>query len=295
MAEERTNNGYKITIFILVLIIAGLVFDKVSQMKQKNNLIDTIETVSFEKDSLQGELNDLYLTYSTLQTNNEELNDSLAAQRDKVQELMEQLKHVKSNDYARIQQLKAEVETLKNIMKSYVRQIDSLYQANQILIAENTQIKTQYTQVIEEKQDLIQEKDSLQQTVNIAKELTIYSSQVSALNKRGKTTERIKKAKKIQICFLLSENKVVSTGRKYIYLRVAKPDGEILRNNNSGFFDYQGKSIAYSSVKEIEYDGSSQNICMYYNIMREDLPKGTYSLFLFVDGHQIGDAKITLK
>jgi hypothetical protein len=34
---------------------------------------------------------------------------------------------------------------------------------------------------------------------------------------------------------------------------------------------------------------------MYYNIRSEGLPAGTYTLFLFAEGKQIGDAKITLK
>ncbi|MBN2890766.1 MAG: hypothetical protein JXL97_02775 [Bacteroidales bacterium] len=296
MTKKQSNLGYKITIILLSAVIAWLVYDKITTGKENNALIAEIEETSFQKDSLNSELSELYLTYNELYTNNESLNDSLGNQQQKIKELMEEISKVKSNDYARINQLKTEVETLKKIMKSYVRQIDSLYQENKILIAENTEIKHNYTQVVDINEQLTEQKDSLQETVNVAKELTAYNTSFVALNQRGKTTDRIKKAEKFQICFMMSENKVATTGRKNIYIRVTKPgSGEVLRNDNSGFFNFQGESIAYSSVRTLEYDGSAQDICLFYDINTEDLPEGDYTVFIFVDGRQIGDKTITLK
>ncbi len=295
MTDKRSNLGYKIIIILLFIALIALVFDKINTKKENNNLITKIETTSFQKDSLRGVLEDLYLSYNSLQTNNKKINDSLQSQQQRVKKLMQELRNTKSNEYGKIKTLKKEVETLKKIMKSYVRQIDSLYQKNQILITENKHIKTQYSQVVDENDQLATQNDSLAETVKIAKTLSAYSEQIVALNRRGKTTRRIRKAKKLQICFLLSENKVSTKGKKYVYLRVTKPDGEVLRNDNSGFFNYEDKSIAYSAVKEIDYDGNSQNICIYYDMTNEDLPRGEYTAFLFIDGKEIGDTNIKLK
>jgi len=295
MTDKKSNIGYKITIILLSFIIIYFVFDKIHTIKQKDIMVVKIEAQTMQKDSLNDELEDLLMAYDGLETNNAQINDSLASQQARIQELITELQNVQASDYARIQQLKDEVETLKSIMKSYVHQIDSLYQQNQILIVQNTQIQQQYDDQVSHTQDLTTQNDSLQETIQVAKELTAYSLVFSALNQRGKDTQRSRKVVKFKVCFLLSENKVISTGRKYIYLRVTKPDGEVLRNDNSGFFDYQGSQIAYSSVKEIEYDGSSQNLCMFYNIAVDDLPEGQYSVFIFSEGKQIGDASITLK
>ncbi len=295
MAKENSNIGYKITIILLSFIIIYFVFDKIHTIKQKDQLIVQVEATTMQKDSIRNELDDLYHSYDGLQTNNAVLNDSLAVQQARIKEVMDELQNIKSNDYARIKQLKDEVETLKLIMRSYVRQIDSLYTQNQVLITQNTQIKNQYDNQVQQNQQIVSENDSLQQTVKLAKELTAYSIGITAINQRGKETQRIKKTKKFQVCFILSENKIISTGRKKVYIRVTKPDGEVLRNSNSGFFNYQGKSIAYSEVKEIEYDGSSQNLCVFYTIATDDLPAGQYTAFLFSEGVQIGDIAITLK
>lgn len=295
MSEKKSNSGYKITIILLSVVIAWLLYDKITTGKENTELITEIEVTSFEKDSLRNELSDLYLTYSDLQTNNASLNDSLSKQQEKVKELMDELSKVKANDYARIQQLKKEVETLKKVMKSFVHQIDSLYQENQVLIAENTQIKENYDEVVVINENLTSEKDSLEQTVTVAKELTAYNTSFVALNKRGKTTNRIKKVQQFQLCFMLSENKIASTGRKNVYIRITQPgSGAVLRNDNSGFFNFQGNSIAYSSVRQVEYDGTSTDVCIFYDLVIEDLPKGDYTAFIFVDGKQIGDKKITL-
>lgn len=295
MATKKSNIGYKITIILLLAVIAWLVYDKITTKTETTQMITVIEESTHDKDSLKYELENLYLSYGDLETNNVEINDSLTAQKEKIKELIQEIQNVKSYNYAKIQQLKDEVETLKKVMKSFVHQIDSLYQENQVLIAENTEIKTNYTNVVEINENLTDQKDSLQETVKIAKELAAYNTNFVAINKRDKTTDRIKKAQKFQVCFMLSENKITSQGRKNAYIRITKPSGEVLRNDNSGFFNYQGESIAYSSTRQIEYDGSAQDICMFYTIVSEDLPKGEYTIFIFIDGKQIGDQTIHLK
>ncbi len=295
MTKNKSNIGYKVIIILLTLVIIWLFYDKMNAKKQNEELVTKIEKTTMQKDSIRNDLEDLYMTYNSLQSNNKTLNDSLTKQKEKIAKLMRKVKNMKNIDYSQIRALKKEVSTLKKIMKSYIHQIDSLYQQNKVLTKENKKIKTQYTQVVQEKQNLAQAKDSLEATVKQAQELTAYNTNMIALNRRDRSTRRIHKTRKFKICFLLSENKVTSTGTKKVYLRVTKPDGEVLRNDNSGFFNYQGKAIAFSSEKQIEYNGNSQNVCIFYNVERKDLPRGTYTAFLFIDGRQIGDIKIKLK
>ncbi len=266
--------------------------------REQNNLLTKIQQLeqnTFEKDSLMSELEDMYLSYSQLKTNNDSLNQKLENQKQRIEALMEELRRVKANDRAKIKQLKEEIATLRKIMKSYIRQIDSLYERNQILITENRQIKQQYQQVVEEKQVIEQEADSLKTTVKLAQQLTVSYINFSALNKRGKITKRIRKAHKFEVCFTLTENKIAPKGRKKVYIRVAKPDGEILLNSKSGLFKYQDKEIYYSAMREINYDGKAQNVCVYFDNPYTDLPSGTYTVFIFVENYQVGDKTITLK
>ncbi len=299
MEKTQRNNQTKTIIFIAIIviqlfIIGWLVFDKETTRVETKVLITRLEYSKTAKDSLVEELKDISESYKDLETNNSALNSKLKKEQEKIEELLTQLKKVKSSDNYRISQYKDEIETLKNIMKGYIAQIDELNQKNKQLIAENTEIKENYDIVVTEREELVEKSDSLQNKVEIASELQVLNIGFVALNKRGKATKRIKKTTKFQICFTLNKNKITETGNKAVFIRIADPSGKILRNNTSGFFDFQGASIAFSSNKNITYDGKGQDICMYYN-NSEDLPKGTYSVFIFIDGKQIETRTVDLK
>lgn len=295
MTENKSNTKLIVIIVILSILSAFLLIDKFFSHKQVVKYETIVEQKNDEKDSLQNELQDMYIEYANLQTNNQQINDSLKAQKERIADLLQEIRNVKSNDQYKIKQMKEEIAVLKDIMKSYIKQIDSLYTQNQNLIAENTTIKKQYNQEIQKTQELTQKTDSLEQKVSVAKKLTAYNIVINTLNDREKTTNRVNKISKFEVCFLLSENQVITKGRKYIYLRIAKPDSEILINDKSGYFNFENKMIAYSSIKEIEYNGQSTNACMYFINPYEDLPAGKYTIFIFADGKQIGDQQIVLK
>ncbi len=295
MEKKQTLTIVFISVIVIQLfIILWLVFDKQTIKQETRVLITHLEYSKTAKDSLVTELNQISESYRDLETNNSELNSKLKKEQAKIDELLTQLKKVKSSDSYNISKYKDEIETLKNIMKSYIAQIDDLNQKNEKLIAENTEIKENYNIVITEKDELIEKSDSLEARVEIASELQVLNLGFVALNKRGKETNRIKKTKQFQNCFVLNKNKITETGDKTVYIRIADPAGKILRNNTSGFFDFQGAEIAFSSKKNITYNGSQQDVCIFYNNSK-DLPKGTYSVFIFIDGKQIETRIIDLK
>ncbi len=281
-------------IAILAISLAYIIYDNIQKQKACQQKITQLEQTAAEKDSLQLELEQMYIQYDQLKTNNDTLNQRLTSEKDKVAKLLEELRRVKTTDRQKIEALKKEVSLLRNIMKSYVKQIDSLYQTNQILVKENKKIKEQYSVVLVEKQNLEQVADSLKQTVNLAKQLQARDISFHALNRRNRETKRIRRTRKFEVCFTILANKIATPGRKKVYLRIARPDGEILINTQSSTFTYQGKDIFYSSVREINYQGKDMPVCIYYNNDTK-LPKGTYTAFVFIDGKMLFSQQITLK
>jgi hypothetical protein len=292
--EKKSKSGIYITIIVLqILIIGWLIFNKVTTQGKTEVLITQLEFSKTEKDSLTQELETLLESYNELQTNNDTLNAKLSAEQKKIEELIEQIKNTKSSNSYLINQYKQEAETLRGIMRSYIKQIDSLYTKNELLVAENVKIKDDYKSVIVEKESLIEEKDSLKSQVAIASVLKAQDMYFIALNQRDKETTRTNKTEKFQICFNLSENALTKQGTKYVYIRITKPSGEVLRNSYSGFFTFGGTEIAYSAMKQVNYDGKLQNACIYY-VNAEELTEGEYNVFIFVDGNQIGNYSIEL-
>ncbi len=295
--EQKAKSRNTILWIIILLLILGIVFliyQNVKTKKEFQKTVYNLERTAEEKDSLQLELEQIYVQYQQLKTNNDSLNRKLDQQKQKVAQLLQEIRRVKATDKQKVEQLKQEVALLRNIMKSYIRQIDSLYQRNQILIAENKEIKQKYTAVVVEKQELEQVADSLQKTVEIASQLEARPMLFTALNKRDRPTRRVRKTKKFEVCFTILANKVAKKGTKTIYLRIARPDGEILINENSSTFKYNGQDIFYSASKQIEYDGKDTKVCIYY-LNNTELPKGQYTAYIFVDGHEIMTTQINLK
>jgi len=296
--EKKEQSHSNIILWILLLIfsllVIFLVYTNVRTKKEFQQTIENLERTVEERDSLQIELEQIYVQYQQLKTNNDSLNKKLDVQKERVAQLIQELRRVKVTDKQKIEQLKQEVALLRNIMRSYIRQIDSLYQKNQILVEENRKIKEQYTAVIIEKQELEQVADSLKKTVEIASTLQARPISFLALNKRDKETKRIRKTNKFQICFTLLANQIANKGVKKVYLRISRPDGEILINENSSTFNYQDKEIFYSAMKEVDYQGKDTQVCIYY-LNSTELPAGKYVAYIFVDDKQVLTTDITLK
>lgn len=292
-----TNNLSKILLFVVLIetaLVIWLVYDRSMQSKDNKQLTENLMEVSDEKDAVKKELQNMLDQYESLKTNNKSLNEKLEKEQEKIKELMEKLDKVKRSDSWKIKELGKETETLRSIMRSYIKQIDSLNTKNKILTSENKEIKEKFELEKEEKNMLLVEKDSLTKKVKLAETLETSGVSLLALNKRGKKTTKIKKLEKFKTCFTIEDNLLTKKGVKTVYLRLAGPDNMILRNEESGFFMYEGKEIAYSSKKEISYDGKDTEVCMYW-INNMEQPEGDYSMDIFIDGKNIGTKNIVLK
>ena len=269
------------------VVIIALLINMYSNKQHTNELITQIEAGVVEKDSLNHEMELIVKSYDELKINNDTLSAQLEQNRAEVVQLMEQLKKTKAANRDSLKKYKAQIETMRSIMRSFVVQIDSLNTKNQELIAENDRLTGKLDNATRENRKLTGEKDSLQGRVKQAETLKAVGIKLTALNDRDKETNRVLKAQKFVINFTIAENEMTAKGSRDIYIRLAKPNGDILMNESSSFFNYQGKEIAYSAKKSVNYDGKAQSATVYV-ISREVLNPGEYSADIFMDGRKIG-------
>ena len=104
----------------------------------------------------------------------------------------------------------------------------------------------------------------------------------------------MKNVKKIAISFTLVKNITAKTGERTLYIRIAKPDNEILYKNESDTFPYENRNLTYSIKKYIEYTGEEQTVTVYWDV-EEYLPAGTYHVYIFADGTMIGQQSLNMK
>ena len=287
------NKKFIWIIGLLIVIIGGVSFFAVHQV-QKNK--EMSQLFSIEKEEMENEYSTFATQYDELQIqiNNDSLREKLESEKLKTQRLLEELRQVKTSDAAEIMRLKKELKTVRAVLRSYVMQIDSLNRINQALTAENQQVKKQYSEATRQINTLSREKKNLNEKVTLAAQLDATNIVATPLNKRGKTAKKVKDAKKIAISFTIVKNITASTGNKTLYVRIAKPDNEVLTKSASNTFEYEDRSIAYSIKKYFEYTGEELTQTVYWDV-EEFLAAGTYKVYLFCDGNMIGQSSFSMK
>jgi hypothetical protein len=241
-----------------------------------------------------------YTTYATqydelqVQINNDSLREKLASEQLRTQRLLEELRQVKTSNAAEIMRLKKELKTVRAVLRSYVIQIDSLNKINEALTTENKEVKKKYSEATRQINTLAKEKKTLNEKVTLAAQLDATNIIVQPKNKRGKNAKKIKDTKKIAVSFTLVKNITAQTGERTLYIRIAKPDNEVLSKSASDTFSYENRSLAYSIKKYIEYTGEEQTVTVYWDV-EEYLPAGTYNVYIFADGTMIGQQSFNMK
>ena len=275
-----------ILVVVLLLIIAAAGYYIFRQHGEMKDLQQQSELV---KDELTDEYNDLAIDYEgfRMKISNDSLIAKLETEQMKVQRLQEELRTVKATDTKRISELKKELETLRAILRNYVQQIDSLNKINQKLTNENQQVTAKYNQATQTVSQLTKEKEHLTETVQLASKLDAGNITVNGFTNKNKVTDKISKMVKIEFRFVINKNITAPPGEKTIYIRIMKPNDDVLIKSKGDVFTYEDQEINYSAKKIVEYEGEELPVSIYWDI-EEYLTPGTYRVDIFADGYRIG-------
>jgi vacuolar-type H+-ATPase subunit I/STV1 len=281
-----------ILVVVLALIVAGAIIYIYRQHDEMKDLQQQSELV---KEELSDEYNDLVIDYEgfRMKINNDSLIAKLETEQMKVQRLQDELRTVKATDTKRINELKKELETLRAILRNYVQQIDSLNRINERLTNENQQVTAKYHQATQTVSQLTKEKQQLKETVQLASKLDASNITANGLTNKNKVTDKINKMVKIEIQFVITKNITAAPGEKTIYIRIMKPDDDVLIKSRGNVFTYEDKEIPYSAKRTIEYEGEELPVSIYWDI-EEYLSPGAYRVDIFADGNLIGKKSFKL-
>jgi FtsZ-binding cell division protein ZapB len=278
-----------LTIVVVVLtVVLGLLYMQYTKMKADNAIVQ--EALEEQKKSLTNELQDMMSEYEGLKSDNDSLNKEIDKQQDHIRGLLA----INKDNIEKIKLYKKELGTLRDIMKSYIVQIDSLNTKNQKLVAENTEVKSALEQSRKSNEDLSKEKENLNSKVQIASVLSAKDLTIASLNKRGKDTEKSARVAKVKVCFTIRENPLIAAGEKLVYLRITRPDELVLASSEQDVFTYEGKQIVYSAKRSVNYESKDVDMCIYWDNAGQLIP-GNYGVDLFGDGKMIGTGTFVLK
>lgn len=215
------------------------------------------------------------------------------AAKQKVESLMKELRNEKVKSKERIAQLQGEIATLKNLLRHYVAQIDSLSRENAGLRAENQEIRTQNEQLSSRVREESQRNEVLSERMTLAEKLNVTGVSLTPLKKNGKAEKNVTKAKQLRVSFTIPQNNSTPVGHKTIFLRLVNPEGQLL--GGAGSFPFEGGSVACTAKKSVEYAGDEiSGITIYWDV-NTALTPGDYTVELFTDGYRLTSRRFTLK
>lgn len=284
--------GILVALIAIAIAVLGYHYFYTKPLLEENEELK--ELAELEKQEMESQYRDFDVQYEMLQS--QLSNDSLIAQieneRRHTQQLLEELERTKATDAAEIKRLKAEIASLREVLRSYIMQVDSLNRINQSLNEENTQIKEQISVANTQITNLSTERNELKDKVNIAAQLDATGFWVTPKDKKSKDAKKVKDMKKLAFGFTIVKNVTAQNGQRIIYARILKPDNSVM--GKKGTFPYENTDLEYTEKKYIDYTGEEEKVTMYSDVT-EFLEAGTYKLFVFCDKQMIGQTSFTLK
>lgn len=284
----KNNHIIIIVAVVIIALLAGLYFNSRSEMAEME------EVFTEEKELLITEYQDLYTDFDSLRTNNSELEQKLEQERDRVAQLQDELRTVKASNARRIKELQGELTAMRGVMRSFIVQIDSLNQTNEQLKKENEGMRDQMARARRTEAELKEKNEALNDKVQLAARLETRNVKGEGLSSKEKSTNKYSKIAKIKVSFTILKNITSETGIRNIYVRIERPDGELLMHSKSDTFKFEDQSLNFSAMRGIEYGGEDTDTYIVYTVDSGELMAGEYRIELFTDGELIGNGKFTL-
>lgn len=300
---QQENNPLKKWVIILGAL-AGLLLLTTLYVSFFAKPVTNKEYVKIEtsNNELQNELNTLLAEHERIKAQYGDLAEQMTEKDSIIMANAAEIEHL-INTQADYNRIKKQLARLQNISQEYVKEMDKLYQENQQLKDENTQVKADLEQERQDKANIQKSNEDLTSKINNAAVFKAYSVHSGAYNVKAKgdeeLTDKAARAKRIKTSFVLGENSLIEPGPVNVYCRIAVPGtGKVLTPGSSESFSFvhNGQRLQYSSKAVVNYNNAAQNVTLTWDIPSDDKAiKGRYIVQIFTDDQMLGESSFTLK
>lgn len=296
MENQRSNSGLKAAVVVLALLLVGSLFYIYSLTSDAKLMNTELTTVKSEKDSVLDSLAILKTTYDEAIEAKTVLSDDLIAEREKVVNLIADLKKSKG-DAASMRNFKSQFIALQSKMKNLVAENDALKKSNQML---TTQRDSTIVVIGEQKRfndTLVIQNQNLVKTVEKASRLVVMNLRTQAIKQRssGKQidTDKASRADKLKVCFSVAANEIAKKGDKNYYVQIIDSKNNVLGDKQNQSFGDQ--VLTYSFITKIAFDGISVDICEFLDGRGTDFESGTYYVNIFDKADLVSKTSFNLR
>jgi len=296
MEEQQNNSGSSLKVIIAILaflLIGSLVYIYNITSEAKQMQTEITKTVS-EKDLVMKDLQGLKATYDAAIAENTSMSDELIVERDKVVNLMNDLKKSKG-DVASLTKYKTQYNKLESNMKVLVAENEGLKKQNTVLTTQRDSTVVVLGETKKNVETLTGQNEELAKVVEKGSKLTVLNTRGSAFKLRssGKQieTDKAGRANVLRISFTIAENQIAKSGDKAYYVQVIDSKSNVLGDKQTVSFG--DKSLTYSFIANVKYENKTVQVSQ--DLRGKDFAKGTYFVNVFDQDQSVSKTSFTLK
>ncbi len=292
--EQKNNSNLKAVIAILaVLLIGSLVYIFKMTSDAKAQQTELTKTIS-EKDAVMKDLEELKATYDAAIAENTSMSDELIAEREKVVNLLADLKKSKG-DAASMAKYKSQYFALETKMKGLMQENEALKKANETLTTQRDSTVMVLGEAKKYNEVLVGQNEELAKTVEVASKLSVLNLKTAAykLRSSGKQieTDKASRADILKISFTIAENKVAKSGDKTYYVQVIDSKNNVLGEKKTESFG--SNSLTYSFVTTVKFQNKTVDVSQ--DLPGKDFEKGSYFVNVFDNGELVSKSSFSLR
>jgi myosin heavy subunit len=306
MSDNQNTRIYGILVTVLLLLAAGLGF--FFWQKSKNYLIENqkIEAerqqLEITKVSLEAQLDSLASDYSSVRTENENLQGRITSTAALVAQKEAQIRQIKAASATDIQSLRDQIVSLEKTKIEYETIIstlrtenDDLKKENSRLTGENAQLKGANTELSGQVQDLAKQlEEQIRKTQSATFKATSFRVELERRN--DKLTAKARRAREIFVSFDLADVPQAYQGQQKLYLVITDDKGTPIvcqvPTKSTVYAPSGPVNITAQQVKDVVLE-NTQRLSFNYKF-DERLKSGNYVVAIYCDKGLLGASSFRL-
>ena len=281
MENQKSSSSLKVIVAILAILLVGsLVY--IFKMTSDADVVQTeLKATLTEKESVMKDLEELKSTYDAAIAENTSMSDELIQERDKVVNLMSDLKKSKG-DVASMSRYRAQFIALQGNMKVLMAENEGLKKQNTTLTTQRDSTAVVLGESKKYNEALVGQNEELAKAVEIGSKLTVLNTRGSAFKLRssGKQieTDKASRADVLRVSFTVAENQIAKSGEKTYFVQVIDSKNNVLGDKKTENFG--DNILTYSFLTNVNYE--NKTIQVSEDLKGKDYAKGTYFINIFV-------------
>ncbi|MEN9928471.1 MAG: hypothetical protein RLZZ231_392 [Bacteroidota bacterium] len=294
MENQKSNSSLKAIILVLALLLVASLFYIYQLTSQTTELTTQVTEVKSEKENILKELGDLKATYDAAIAENTTMSDELIAERDKIVNLMEQLKKSKG-DVASLAKYKTQFVALQAKMNTLMQEVEGLKVQNKKLTTHIDSTEVVLEEAKNYNKTLVGQNEELSKTVEKAAKLSVLNLKTMAYKKRnsGKEieTDKASRANTLRVSFTIAENSVAKSGDKNYYVQIIDSKNNVLGEKATVVFASQ--TLSYSFISTVKFE--NKTVQVQQDLSGKNFEKGTYFVNVFDKNELVSKTSFTLR